>query len=61
MVRNYVRIISWNIKGCGNPAKRGKVMTYLKHNKADIAFIQESHFKAEQAMKLKFGWVGHVS
>lgn len=35
-------------------------MTYLKHNKADIALIQESHFKAEQAMKLKFGWVGHV-
>lgn len=23
-------------------------------------FMQESHFKSEEAMKLKFGWVGHV-
>lgn len=35
-------------------------MTYLKPKKADIVFIQESHFRAEEAMKLKFGWVGHV-
>ncbi len=60
MARNYVRIINWNIKGGGSPAKRGKIMIYLKHNKADIAFIQESHFKSGEALKLKFGWVGHV-
>ncbi len=35
-------------------------MTYLKHNKVDIAFIQETHFKGEEALKLKYGWVGHV-
>lgn len=35
-------------------------MTYLKHHKVDIAFIQETHFKGEEALKLKYGWVGHV-
>ena len=60
MTGNYVSCISWNINGCGNPAKRGKVLTYLKHNNADIAFIQETHFVNEEAVKLKRGWVGHV-
>lgn len=35
-------------------------MTYLKHNHADIAFIQETHFAGEEAAKLKRGWVGHI-
>ena len=60
MTRNCVTCISWNINGCGNPAKRGKVLTYLKHNKADIAFIQETHFVNEEAVKLKRAWVRHV-
>ena len=60
MTRNYVTCISSNINGCGNPAKRGKVLTYLKHNKADITFIKETHFVNEEAVKLKWGWVGHV-
>lgn len=60
MVGNHIIRMSWNIKGCGSPIKRGKVMTYLKHNKVDIAFIQETHFKGEEALKLKYGWVGHV-
>lgn len=60
MTRNYVTCISWNINGCGNPVKRGKVLTYLKHNHADIAFIQETHFAGEEAAKLKRGWVGHI-
>jgi len=47
--------MSWNIKGCGNPIKRGKVITFLKHNKVDIAFIQETHFKGEEALKLNYG------
>uniref|UniRef100_A0A9J8CLD1 Reverse transcriptase domain-containing protein n=1 Tax=Cyprinus carpio carpio TaxID=630221 RepID=A0A9J8CLD1_CYPCA len=60
MVGNHIICMSWNIKGCGSPIKRGKVMTYLKHHKVDIAFIQETHFKGEEALKLKYGWVGHV-
>lgn len=35
-------------------------MTYLKHNKVDTAVIQETHSKGEEALKLKYGWVGQV-
>ncbi len=46
-------------KGCGSPIKE-QSYDYLKRNKVDIAFIQETHFKGEEALKLKYGWVGHV-
>lgn len=39
-----------------NPVKRGKVLT----DQADIAFLQETHFKEGEALKLKRSWVGHV-
>ena len=55
-----VKFISWNINGCGNPAKRKKILTYLKHKQADIVFVQESHLKDEEALKFKRGWVGQV-
>lgn len=60
MANNCVRCISRNINGFGDPEKRGKVLMYLKHNKADIAFIQETHFRGEDAAKLKSGWVGPI-
>lgn len=60
MARQHVQCISWNINGRGNPVKRGKVLTDLKYNKADIAFLQETHFKEGEALKLKQSWVGHV-
>lgn len=50
-----MKCISWNINGCGNSTKKGKVLAYLKDNKADIAFIQETHFEREEAVKLKRG------
>lgn len=34
-------------------------MTYLRHNKADIAFFIYN-FAKEEALNLKRGWVGHV-
>ena len=43
MAKKFIRIISWNIKGCGNPIKRRKVLAYLKARDAQIAFVQESH------------------
>lgn len=56
----YVKVVSWNINGCGNPMKRKKVLLYLKHKQVDIAFIQETHLLDEEAKKFKKDWVGHV-
>jgi len=61
MDRQRVNLISWNINGCGSPVKRKKILAFLKIKKADIAFLQETHFKDEkEALKLRGGWVGHV-
>lgn len=56
----YVKVVSWNINGCGNPVKRKKILLYLKHKQADIAFIQETHLEEDEAKKFKRDWVGHV-
>ena len=55
-----VKFISWNINGCGNPVKRKKILTYLKHKQVDIVFVQESHLMDEEALKFKRDWVGQV-
>lgn len=41
MSGRLVKFISWNINGCGNPAKRKKVLKYLKNNQADIVLIRK--------------------
>lgn len=57
---SYVKVVSWNINGCSNPVKRKKVLTYLKLQQTDIAFIQETHLKDDEAKKFKRDWVGQV-
>lgn len=61
MGSRYINIVSWNINGCSTPAKRKKILTYLKSKDTDVAFIQETHFKNEdEALKMKRDWVGKV-
>ena len=57
---SYVKVVSWNINGCGNPVKWKKVLLYLKHKQTDLAFIQETHLKDDEAKKFKRDWVGQV-
>jgi len=52
--------ISWNIRGINSPIKRKKMLTYLKRQKVDIAFIQESHLTDSEHLKLCRDWVGNV-
>lgn len=52
--------ISLNVRGINSPIKRKKVITYLKRQSADIAFIQETHLTDLEHMKLRRDWVGHV-
>lgn len=49
MLGRLVKLISWNINGCGSPVKRKKkVLKHLKSNQANIVFIQESHMKGRR-------------
>lgn len=61
MGSRYINVVTWNINGCSTPAKRKKILTYLRSKNTDVAFIQETHFRKEdEALKMKRDWVGKV-
>ena len=53
-------LISWNVKGLNNPAKRKKCLSFLKSKNCDIAFLQETHLPLGEERKLRVGWVSHT-
>lgn len=48
-----LKFASWILKG-------RKILTYLKSSKVDIAFVQETHLKMKEFLKLRSLWVGKV-
>lgn len=50
-----VKIISFNVNGVLNPIKRSKILSKLKKEKAQIAFLQETHMNQSKHIKLKRG------
>lgn len=48
-----VEIVSFNVNGVLNPIKRSKILTKLKREKAQIAFLQETHLSQSEHAKLK--------
>lgn len=48
-----VEIISFNVNGVLNPIKRSKILTKLKREKAQIAFLQETHLSQSEHTRLK--------
>lgn len=55
-----LRLISWNIRGMGNPVKRSKVFTHLKRLNSAIVFLQETHLRIRDQYRLHCPWVSHV-
>uniref|UniRef100_A0A3Q3A000 Reverse transcriptase domain-containing protein n=1 Tax=Kryptolebias marmoratus TaxID=37003 RepID=A0A3Q3A000_KRYMA len=55
-----LRFVSWNVKGLNSPIKRKKVFNHLKHLNPKIAFLQETHLKLSDQLRLRCGWVGQV-
>lgn len=59
-VRAGIRFLSWNVKGLNNPVKRSRVLTHLKRLNSDIVFLQETHLRNSDHVKLKCPWVADV-
>lgn len=55
-----LRCISWNIRGMGNPVKRSKVFAHLKCLNSDLVFLQETHLRIKDHLRLRCSWVGQV-
>lgn len=50
--------ITWNVKGMNGPNKRSKIFSHLKKLKAEIIFLQETHLKVADQVRLRKNWVG---
>lgn len=55
-----IKLCSWNVRGIHHPVKRKKILTYLKKEGVKIAFLQETHLRDTEHIKLKREWVGQV-
>lgn len=55
-----LRFTSFNCKGLNNPIKRSKVLHHLQQLGARVIFLQETHLKNLDHLKLKKSWVGHI-
>ncbi|XP_058742067.1 uncharacterized protein LOC131614510 [Vicia villosa] len=55
-----MNIVSYNIRGCGNSAKRGRIRQLLQRGNTDMCFIQESKVTrvSEGLIKSTWGYVG---
>ena len=38
-----IKIATYNVNGLVNPIKRSKILTKLKRDKVEVAFLQETH------------------
>lgn len=55
-----ITFVSWNVRGMGHPIKRGKVFAHLKSLSADIIFLQETHIRPNEQMRLRANWISQV-
>lgn len=55
-----VRFLSQNIKGMGSPIKRSRIFAHLKRLKPDLVFLQETHMRTKDQVRLKCPWVSEV-
>lgn len=50
---NSVKFLSWNVKGMNNPVKRSRVFSHLKKLRADVIYLQESHLRNKDHVRLR--------
>lgn len=54
-----VRLISWNVRGLGDPMKRYAVFNFLQAFQPAIICLQETHLEIDTLSTLKRSWIGH--
>ncbi len=60
MTGHRLRLVSWNVKGMNNSVKAGKVLLHFQHLKANIMFLQETHLRTADLLRIKRAWMGHL-
>jgi len=55
-----VNLVSWNVRGLGGPIKRSRVFSHLKNLNSDIIFLQETHLRVKDHVRLRKPWIGQV-
>lgn len=53
-----LKILTWNVRGLGDRAKRTAVLSHLKSQGAEISILVETHLIGQKQMSLKKPWVG---
>lgn len=57
---DYLKIVSWNVKGLQSPSKWMQILRHLKHLWANLALLQETHLFVDNLSCLRKSWVGAV-
>lgn len=60
MQTNSLKRATFNINGVLNPVKRGKILSKLKKDKIQVAFLQETHLNDSEHAKLNRSGFKHV-
>ena len=58
MVKQDLKIISFNVRGLNNMKKRKSIFDYLKTNRCDVAFLQETYSSREDETRWLQEWEG---
>lgn len=59
MSLNNLKLCSWNVRGLHKPVKRRTVLSFLKREHVDFAFLQETHLEENKDLpKLQHTWIG---
>ena len=57
---NNIRFISWNVKGANQATKINKIMSHLQDLRGDVVFLQETHLRSDEVLRIKRGRFSHL-